>query len=83
MFELTNQSRLGIQEAGFKETGAKTVFPTEGKYITGKYEKTETFSFSNPEYNDQPENEDMTCLLYLLTPAQRQKCLHIYQNRLF
>ena len=50
------------------KTGAKTVFGTEGKYNTGKSEKTETFS-CNPEYNDQPENENITCLLYLLTPS--------------
>lgn len=24
LYELTNHSRLGVQEAGFKETGAKT-----------------------------------------------------------
>ena len=30
--ELTNQSRLGVQERGLKETGATTTFETEGEY---------------------------------------------------
>ena len=46
MCELTNQNRLSIREEGIlKETGAKTVFQTEGDKSAAalKNEKTDVF----------------------------------------
>ena len=38
--ELTNQSRLGVQERGLKETGATTTFETEGEYSVAVWVNT-------------------------------------------
>ena len=57
--ELTNQSRLSIQEAGLK--GSVSDRGGTQSCCTGQYEITdvffETYSSSNPKQNYEPENE--------------------------